>query len=295
MVPDVDRVARMIRETAEAEVLPRFRRLSPEDVFEKQAGERFTVADLESEKRLSAALTGFAPGSVAIGEEGAAADPDLLQALSGTRPVWLVDPIDGTENFIQGQPCFAIIVAYCVEGRAQAGWIHDPIENRTVWAVAGRGAWMGGRRLRAARREPIQRMTGSLGGGRRRRHPDKDAQTPLAAGSRRYGCAGRDYMDLVIGGLHFARYSGRLKPWDHAAGVLIHGEAGGFAALTGDRSPYRFPISEFSERRCCSPRTRSHGMRSCAPSTGRVAGGPTPRRVTIRSLRPHDASPLRSG
>ena len=54
----------------------------------------------------------------------------------------------------------------------------------------------------------------------------------------RYGCAGREYMDLGTGALDFAQYT-RLKPWDHAAGVLIHRQAGGFSALRGHGSPYR--------------------------------------------------------
>ncbi len=239
MRPDIDRVTRIIRETAAGEIMPRFRALAAGDVSEKRPGDLVTIADTESENRLAAALKALSPGSTVVGEEAADADPDLLLALAGDAPVWVVDPLDGTQNFVDGKPCFAVIVAYCLGGRTVAGWIHDPVNDVTAWAADGEGAWIAERRVRVAAPAPIGEMSGSLVGRLRKR---LRAQANGAFGGTRlvhYRCVGREYMDLARGELHFARYGRRIRPWDHAAGVLLHREAGGFSALVDDRSPYR--------------------------------------------------------
>ncbi len=237
MHPDIDRVTRIIRETAAAEIMPRFRALAAGDVSEKHPGDLVTIADTRSEDRLAAALTALTPGSAVVGEEMVDADPDILLALAGDAPVWVLDPLDGTQNFVDGKPCFAVIVAYCLGGRTVAGWIHDPVNDVTAWAADGEGAWIGGARVRVAPPAPIGEMSGSLVRRLRKRlHTDE-----AFSGARlvQYRCVGREYMDLARGELHFARYGRRIRPWDHAAGVLLHREAGGFSALVGDRSPYR--------------------------------------------------------
>ncbi len=239
MRPDIDRVTRIIRETAAGEIMPRFRALAASDISEKRPGDVVTTADTESEKRLAAALKALSPGSAVVGEEAADADPGLLLALAGDAPVWVVDPLDGTQNFVDGKPCFAVIVAYCLGGRTVAGWIHDPVNDVTAWAAEGEGAWVGGRRVRVARPAPIGEMSGSLVGRLRKRLRARANGAFAGARLVHYRCVGREYMDLAQGTLHFARYGRRIRPWDHAAGVLLHREAGGFSALAGDRSPYR--------------------------------------------------------
>ena len=102
-----------------------------------------------------------------VGEEGAEANADALEALGEQAPVWLLDPVDGTTNYATGKPCFAVIVAYRVRGETLAGWIHDPIADVTMWAVAGEGAWLDertGRRAACRPRHPsrIADMAGSL-------------------------------------------------------------------------------------------------------------------------------------
>ena len=110
--------------------------------------------------------------------------PASSQALGEDAPVWLLDPVDGTTNYASGKACFAVIVAYCAGGETLAGWIHDPIADTVVWAVAGEGAWLEQRRQRArarrrqrrigamsgsltrARRRPAARQDGARGGGR---------------------------------------------------------------------------------------------------------------------------------
>ncbi|MEQ8193405.1 MAG: inositol monophosphatase family protein, partial [Rhodospirillales bacterium] len=143
MRPDIGTVIAILREVADTEIMPRFKNLSASDIGTK-SGPRdlVTTADIESEKRLKGAFTDLVPGSVVIGEEEAHDNPDLLKALDRDAPVWLVDPVDGTNNFAEGKPCFAVMAAYCVKGKTLAAWIHDPVNNITAWAARGEGAWI---------------------------------------------------------------------------------------------------------------------------------------------------------
>ena len=238
--PDFDAVSRIIRDVAETEILPRFRSLAEGDIREKNPGDLVTVADIESEKRLTAALTALLPGSTVVGEEGCEVDPGVLDSLAGEGPVWIVDPVDGTNNFASGKPCFAVIVAYVVGGETVAGWIHDPLADETIVAAAGEGAWLGGTRLNVPQGIAISDMTGSAPRRVRARVAERGGHngTALPREMLQYRCTGREYMDLVRGRLHFCRYGYRVKPWDHAAGILIHAEAGGFSAVGESNTPY---------------------------------------------------------
>jgi len=245
IIPDTELVARIIREVAVVEIMPRFRNLADHEISHKDhPGDLVTIADIEAERRLVEQLTNVAHDTVVVGEEGVDADPTLLLALEGERPAWLVDPVDGTSNFAKGKECFAVIVAYCRGGKTLAGWILDPLSDNMAWAVAGKGAWLSGpkgtRQLQVAPTHDISHMTGSLGNrlASQLREKRQTGLDPVPAHIIRYGCTGREYMDLARGLLDFAQYT-RLKPWDHAAGVLIHGEAGGYSRITDTEQPYR--------------------------------------------------------
>lgn len=238
-IPDSDKVVAIIRETAERDILPRFQRLQHHEVMEKRAGEIVTIADIEAEHRLSRLLPDLVPGSQVVGEEAVAGDPAVLDRLSAGGPAWLVDPVDGTGNFAAGSPVFAVIVCYLVDGRSRAGWIHDPISGNTAVAYEGEGAWFAGTRLSAARRVPIETMTGSLNYSYFP-HEMREAVRRRARAFheiRTYRCAAHDYLSLARGDKHFSLYR-RLWPWDHAAGVLLLQEAGGYTARL-DGTPYR--------------------------------------------------------
>ena len=239
-LPSFATVDAIIREVAADEIMPRFRELAAHEITEKNPGDIVTAADIAAEARLTAALGALVPGSAVVGEEAAEDDPGILRALGGEAPVWIVDPLDGTRNFAEGRACFAVIVAYCRGGETLAGWIHDPIAGVTTWTAVGEGAWMDGERLAAAPPVSIAEMRGSLGRKFRKRLEERGKTRPGAvpASMSRLGCVGREYMDLAQGRLHFAQYAQRLKPWDHAAGVLLHREAGGFNQLTEGRGPY---------------------------------------------------------
>jgi len=220
---DVVKVAGLIRQAAEAEILPRFKKLSRDQIREKKPNQLVTDADVMAERLLTRLLTEVVPGAV-VGEEAVDGNPALLEALNHPGVVWVIDPVDGTGNFANNNPRFAVIVALVVDGVTVAGWIHDPIPNRTVIAEIGQGAWRDGTRLKVAAEVPLPQMTGSV----KKRGKVADCVLHVA----RRGSAAHDYLDLVTGRQHFAHFR-RLMPWDHAAGVLIHVEAGGHAAMLG--------------------------------------------------------------
>src|SRR5690349_21342761 len=112
MLPDIDRVSAIIREVAEAEILPRFRRLQQSDIREKGPGDLVTVADEVAERRLTERLRDLVPNSLVLGEEAVAADQRVLGRIFEEDPVWIIDPVDGTSNFASGKPAFGVIVAY---------------------------------------------------------------------------------------------------------------------------------------------------------------------------------------
>ena len=216
--------------------MPRFRRLQRHEVMEKNAGEVVTVADIEAEHWLSRRLPELVPGSQVVGEEAVAKDMAVLDRLSAGGPAWLVDPVDGTGNFAAGSPVFAVIVCFLVDGESKAGWIHDPVTGKTAIAYEGEGAWYAGERLSAGPATSIDAMIGSLNYSffphdmrelvRQRAHAFREV--------RNYRCAAHDYLSLARGDKHFSLYR-RLWPWDHAAGVLLLQEAGGYTARLDGR------------------------------------------------------------
>ena len=229
---DVDAVTRLIREVAEAEILPRFNRLAEGESWEKRTGSIVTIADERAEAALGVGLAAIRPGARVVGEEACEADPGILRALEEPGAVWIVDPVDGTANFADGKPCFAVMVALVVDGRTTAGWIYDPIAGAMSVAERGAGAWRDGVRLSVAPAVAETEMTGALGARLRR----DVAFSGRFAGVTNNKCCGVDYQALGAGTSHFAFYRG-LKPWDHAPGQLLHHEAGGFNACL-DGSPY---------------------------------------------------------
>ena len=236
-MPDAETIAALIRETAQAEILPRFRALGAGDIREKKPGDFVTAADLGAERRMTEWLMAAAPGSLVLGEEAAAEDPTRLGLLRSEARVWVIDPVDGTANFARGQPGFAVILAEVRKGEVCAGWIYDPLEDAMVMAEKGGGAWSAGRRLAVAAALAPRALVGAAYG--RTASGIRAAKALEASGQvggvRNRGCSGLEYADVALGRAHFSLHS-RSLPWDHAAGMLITIEAGGVAAfLDGTR------------------------------------------------------------
>ena len=232
-LPPVGEVEDAIRLVAAEEIMPRFQVLEAHEVSEKEGGEIVTAADTESERRLEELLIDLVPGSVVVGEEGYAADERVMDRLGGTAPVWIIDPLDGTRNFAAGKEMFCVIVAFVQNGSVDAGWIYDPVADDMMQAVRGGGVRDGRGGILLGPPPPTTPVMRGSVGKRRREKLIELGDDNVPRNMVRYRCVGREYMDLTRGNLDFAEY-GSLKPWDHAAGVLFHAEAGGYAAFTAD-------------------------------------------------------------
>jgi fructose-1,6-bisphosphatase/inositol monophosphatase family enzyme len=235
---DSERVAELMRETAAAELLPRFRNLTKDEIREKRPGDIVTVADVESEQRLASGLAKILPGVPVVGEEAVEVDPSLV-ALIG-RPgetCWIVDPLDGTANFAAGRDRFAMIVCLVHDAETVGGWILDVPNDRMAMAGKGQGVTLDG--IKVQGKEVAGRPSGLIGDRVRkefdRQLPDKQRQKLGELTTLR--CAGREYIEILAGQYSFNIYR-MTKPWDHAAGALMLREAGG-DALRFNGAPYR--------------------------------------------------------
>lgn len=236
---DSQRVAELMRETAAAELLPRFRNLAAGEVREKRPGDVVTVADIASEQRLAVGLAKILPGVPVVGEEAVEKDPGLVDLIG--RPgecCWVVDPLDGTSNFSKGRDVFAMIVCLIEDRETVGGWILDVPNNRLAVALKGQGVSLGDAAIRPGR--ATDRPPKGLIGFKVRKAFDKQ----LAPDQRRrlgsfntLNCAGREYIEILAGTYDFNLYR-RTKPWDHAAGALMMREVGG-AAVRFSGEPYR--------------------------------------------------------
>lgn len=232
---DIDRVTTLIERVGRDVVLPRFRNLASDDVEHKLTpgflDDVVTVVDRESELALTAGLREVVDTHV-VGEEAAHDDKGLVDCLQTDASAWVVDPIDGTHNFVSGHDGFGIMVAFVADGRTIAGWVHLPARGETFVAVAGGGARLNGAPLvvldSAARRPPhgsmfVRFMPDNLRQGAMQRVHGKYVEAAHA------GAAAVEYTDILRGRKDFAVYY-RLHPWDHAAPALILAEAGGCVA-----------------------------------------------------------------
>jgi myo-inositol-1(or 4)-monophosphatase len=199
-----------------------------------------THTDREVEEYLRRRLARERPGDGFFGEEGAPDD-------SSTGLTWVVDPIDGTVNFLYGIPQWAVSVAV-VEGgpdprswRALAGCVVNPLAGETYEASLGGGAWSSGRRLAVS--SPASLSQSLVGTGFSYDAARRVEQAEILGrfihrvrDVRRMGAASLDLCAVASGRLDAYAERG-LKPWDHAAGVLVASEAGAVVAGEGDDAP----------------------------------------------------------
>ncbi len=231
-------VEELMRRVGRELLMPRFRHLDASEIEEKAPDDYVTVVDRESEARLTEGLLALLPGSHAVGEEAAAADPAIVARVTeGTA--WIVDPIDGTGNYAAGRSPFAIMVALADVGVVQAGWILDPVTGRMCHAAKGFGAFIGGQRIEA-RATGAPQPLGALG----TRYLPADVREAVLGRAEGHialvdvpHCAGEQYPRLVLGTNDLALFW-RAMPWDHAPGALFVAEAGGRVSRV-DGAPYR--------------------------------------------------------
>ncbi len=246
----LDELMGIMREAAAGEILPRFRSVTSDSIRAKTAADDIvTDADIASERVISEKLKARLPGITIIGEEAVSEDASILAKLADAELVAVIDPVDGTWHFAHGTPMFGSILAIVSGGKTIAGIIHYPVLGDFLVARPGQGAWHvaadGARtRLSVAAPSPVSEMHGFI--------PlhmfEPGMRAELASRVLRFlrittwRCSAWEYRMLATGAMSFC-LNESLKPWDHAAGVLIHTEAGGYAAtLTGEA--YRPTMTE---------------------------------------------------
>lgn len=209
---------RLVRDFGEVENL---------QVSLKGPGDFVTAADLQAEKVLRAELSRVRPDFGFLLEESGIVEG------GDSRRRWIVDPLDGTINFLHGIPHFAISIAFERDRQIVAGVVYDPLRAELFWAEQGMGAYLNNKRLRVATRQKLADAVVAVGkpGRRAGKRPDLLVQLEGVAtktvGVRRFGAASLD-LAYVAAGRFDGFWQAGLAPWDLAAGLLLVREAGGY-------------------------------------------------------------------
>ena len=222
-----DAVLASMRSATDAEVMPRWRSLTADEVRTKAGPwDLVTDADVLAERRLTADLSALLDIPV-VGEEATAADASLLDLVGASEACWLVDPVDGTRNFVHGREDFACMVALVVGGRTEGAWITYPAVEREMHGANGVGTFLDGARTMAPLPPDPLALRGALGARAFVNDPDAVYTAAGSVGPVRdiRFCAGWDYLDRVEGAKDYVLFT-RTLPWDHAPGALLVREAG---------------------------------------------------------------------
>lgn len=209
-------------------------------VSEKSYANLVSEADLASEEVIVKELNKWKAGVRIWGEEGSPNAFSQANEMEETS-AWIIDPLDGTSNYIFGVPAFAISIALMIKGKIEVGVIDLPPLNRTYWAVRGQGAYMNERPLRVSERKELRKSmlaTGFFHGDpeileRQLKWFASVSKCSLAV--RRMGAAAMD-LALVAEGVFDGFWESGLKPWDTGAGSLLVTEAGGQISTIGSGS-----------------------------------------------------------
>ncbi|MBU6512753.1 MAG: inositol monophosphatase [Betaproteobacteria bacterium] len=204
-------------------------------VSEKSANDFVTEVDRASEQAIIEILLKAYPQHGILGEETGS-----THGRADSEFQWIIDPLDGTTNFIHGLPVYAVSIALAHHGVVQHGVVYDPSRDELFTASRGGGAFLDNRRLRVSRRTRIEE--GLIGTGFPfRRGDDLDTYLEMfkkisqrCVGLRRPGAAALD-LAYVAAGRYDGFFEQGLKPWDVAAGSLLVTEAGGMVGnFTGE-------------------------------------------------------------
>ena len=206
-----------------------FREVENLQVSTKGAGDFVSRADVQAERIIRTELMTARPNYGWLAEES-----DAVEGADPTRR-WVVDPLDGTTNFLHGLPHWAISIALQHKGEIVAGVVYDPAKDEMFWAEKGVGAYMNDRRMRVSGRRHLIEAIFATGipFAAKKTLPatlnDLAQLMPACAGVRRWGAAALD-LAYVAAGRYDGFWERELNPWDLAAGMIIVREAGGLIA-----------------------------------------------------------------
>ncbi|WP_425308548.1 inositol monophosphatase [Ammonicoccus fulvus] len=223
-----EQVLELLQQTAEEVIRPRWRALADDEVSEKNPGDFVTVADHESEERITAVLQAAWPDALIVGEEAAAVHPSIVHQVHSAEHAFVVDPVDGTRNFIHGSKNYAVMVGEVRRGEITRGWIWQPELDRAWVAELGAGATCNGEAIN----RPAPEKTALVGSTTQRRLLRRTRPAEIAGdlGYTLYAC-GIDYPNMCLGIADDFLIYRNMKPWDHVPGSLILRELGGVSRM----------------------------------------------------------------
>jgi myo-inositol-1(or 4)-monophosphatase len=222
--------AREIAELAGATLLERFGRLTGTEIERRGARDVVTRADQDAEAVIRRQLEARFPGHRILGEEGAR--DAAAQSSAGDGPLWIVDPLDGTVNFIQGIPLFCVSIGYVEDGEPLLGVVHAPALGQTFWGAPGSGAFEGDRPVFTSVTPELEEAILATGFAYDRNRLADDNFGNVrelgmrCRGLRRMGAAALDLAYVASGRLD-GFWELHLSPWDVAGGAALVRAAGG--------------------------------------------------------------------
>lgn len=254
----------LMKHSADTVIRPRFRELSESDIHEKAPGDLVTVADRESEKVMIEVLAQEYPDALLVGEEATAADPTILERIKTAEHAWTIDPIDGTRNFVNGDPDYAVMVGELRNGKAVRGWIWQPEHEVAHIAELGSGTYRNGVKVERSAPTDMAALRGATstklaGAG------DLGIPTPQSSS----GCAGVDYAWILDDRIDWTAFR-HDWPWDHVPGLLMIEEAGGKTGRpTG--APYDPRVREYWIMAAASPEAFDAVAHAAQQTIARIA------------------------
>ena len=242
-------VAEIIRGVSTRVIDPGFRRLSPDQIHEKAPGDLVTDLDRQAEGELSRLLTS-AGGGIVVGEESVHDDASVLQELPTAELAWVIDPIDGTKNYVNGSTHHAVMVAEVQHGVTTRSWTWQPQLGHMWIAERGNGLVCDGEPVTSNQRrpdpetigpnaqlldhpDPAQRVTADRQVVRAvTAYPHNRRTSPSLTWSEAHSCCGVDYPLICLGEQDVACWF-HIHPWDHLPGSLMVTECGGVVRVAG--------------------------------------------------------------
>lgn len=223
---DLHVLAGIIRHTAAQELLPRFARVQHEI---KSDGSMITAADLAVQHSLQQQLSRHWPGTAMLGEEMTVAEQQRLLTET-TTGLWIVDPLDGTMNFRNGVPFYAVSVALLMHHEIIMGVVYDPSRDESFTALRGHGAWLNEQPLNLSQQDHPEKMLVGIADFKRlpATLAQRLASQPPYQSQRSFGSVALDWCWLAAGRAQVYVH-GKQNMWDYAAGSLVFSEAGGYA------------------------------------------------------------------
>ena len=215
----------IVKVVAQREIVPRYLKVAHE---RKVDGSIITAADTAAQQALTKGLTEI-NGCPVLGEEMVSAAQQALWEKYNESGLWILDPVDGTSNFANGLPYYAVSVAFYQGGRPIVGTVYAPEANELFWAEVGNGAFLNGEPLPIKGRAPENLKRAMAGVDLKRLQPKLAsilAAHPPYVSQRNFGSSALDWCYVAAGRLDIYLHGGQ-KLWDYAAGALILQEAGG--------------------------------------------------------------------